>query len=188
MRLNKYISTQILFKTLQRNNWFTKVVLKNKINHVKRFFFVNKHVKNIFNDNFEIVVMNCIYEINKYKMSLMIIMKHISLKTFFYIDFVFIEKKEEKNFTWMLKQLKKLYDSLKFKHFKIIIIDRNLILMTIINKFYSRAHYVLCIWHINKNDLINCKQSFVTVEKWKKFLIFWYVIVYAHTREKYDKI
>ena len=47
---------------------------------------------------------------------------------------------------------------------------------------------MLCIWHINKNVLINYKRSFVIVEKWKKFLLFWYAVVYAHTREKYEKI
>ena len=36
IRLSKYTSTQILFKILQRNNWFTKIVLKNKINRVKK--------------------------------------------------------------------------------------------------------------------------------------------------------
>ena len=54
--------------------------------------FVNKNVKNIFNDNFEIVIMNYIYKINKYKILLMIIMNYILLKTFFYNDFIFIKR------------------------------------------------------------------------------------------------
>ena len=83
---------------LNRDNWFTKVLLENEIKRVKRLFFVNKHIKKVLCKNFEVLVMDCTYKINKYGMSMLVVMNHISLSTSFYIGFAFIEKEEEKNF------------------------------------------------------------------------------------------
>ena len=51
---------------------------------------------------------------------------------------------------------------------------------------YPDVFNLLCIWHINKNVLKNCKPSFRTQEDWKEFLIYWYRVVYAHTRIEYN--
>ena len=187
-RLNKYTFTKILLKILHRENWFIKIQLNEKINQVRRLFFVNKHVKEMLCKNFEIIVMNCIYKTNKYKMSLLVIMSHTALSTSFYIDFAFLESEKEKNFAWVLQQLKALYISLDLKNSSVIVIDRDLTLMKVIETQYSITHNVLCIWHINKNVLKNCKSLFVTQKQWEKFLIVWYKIVYAHIRDEYKAI
>ena len=72
--------------------------MNDEIKRLRKFFFVNNDVKKILCKNFEIFVMNCIYKINKYDMSLMIIMSHIAINISFYIDFAFLKKKEQKNF------------------------------------------------------------------------------------------
>ena len=72
------------------------MLFENEIKRIKKLFFVNKHIKKILCKNFEIFVMNCTYKINKYDMSMFVVMNHISLNTNFYIDFAFIEKKKRK--------------------------------------------------------------------------------------------
>ena len=72
--------------------------MNHEIRRLRKLFFVNNDVKKILRKNFEILVMNCIYKINKYDMSLMIIMSHTAIDTNFYIDFAFLEKKKQKNF------------------------------------------------------------------------------------------
>ena len=72
--------------------------MNENIKQMRRLFFVNKHVKKILIKNFEIIIMNCTYKINKYKMSLLVIMSHTILSTSFYIDFAFLKKEKKKNF------------------------------------------------------------------------------------------
>jgi len=40
---------------------------------------------------YEVILMNCIYKINKYKMSLLIIIKVIALNIIFYVAFYFMK-------------------------------------------------------------------------------------------------
>ena len=65
---------------------------------IKKLFFVNKYVIDILRKNFEIIVINCIYKINKYCMLLFVIINHIALNISFYIVFAFLTSKKEKDF------------------------------------------------------------------------------------------
>ena len=187
-RLDLYTFTQTLLKVLHRDNWFVKILLNEISKRVRRLFFVNKLCKKILCKNSEIIIMNCIYKINKYDMSMLVIMNHIFLYSNFYIDFAFIEIEEKENFVWILEQLKALYQALDLIDFHVIVIDRNLILMKTFKFVYFLVYHLLCLWHINKNILKNCKLSFETQKQWKKFLIAWYRVVYALTKEKCQKI
>lgn len=44
------------------------------------------------------LIMNCIYKRNKYRMSLFTIVEHISIDITFYVDFAFLESKRSKNY------------------------------------------------------------------------------------------
>ena len=59
------------------------------------FFFVNKHCNNLVKMNLQILLMNCIYKMNCYKLSLMIISEVMSFNITFYVTFCFfiVEKK-----------------------------------------------------------------------------------------------
>ena len=166
-RLNKYTFTQILFKILNRDNWFVRTFLNENIKRMRRLFFVNKHMKFFFLKNFEIIMIDCTYKINKYKMFLMILIKHIALNIFLY-RFCFFRKKKKK-LKWILKHVKKLYAQLNFKNSNVIIIDRNFALINIAKCFFNVV-VLLCIWYINKNVLIHCKFYFEIQKNWIFFL------------------
>ena len=71
-----------------------KFQLKNNIKRIKQLFFVNKIIKKVLCKNFKILIINCIYKINKYKISMFVIIKIIALKFSFYINFAFFKKKK----------------------------------------------------------------------------------------------
>jgi len=48
-------------------------------------------MQQILRENLKILIMNCIYKTNKYKMSLLIIIDVICLNTFFFVVFYFIK-------------------------------------------------------------------------------------------------
>ena len=50
----------------------------------------------ILHKNFEIIIINYIYKINKYRISLFIIINHTTLNINFYIVFAFLKSKKKK--------------------------------------------------------------------------------------------
>ena len=44
---------------------------------MKKFLFINKQVIETLCKNFEVLIINCIYKINKYKIFLLTIIEHI---------------------------------------------------------------------------------------------------------------
>ena len=62
---------------------------------MKKLFFVHKSMLEILCKNPKMLIMNCTYKTNKYKMSLLTICEVIALDTTFIVDFVFIEKENK---------------------------------------------------------------------------------------------
>ena len=49
---------------------------------------------------------------------------------------------------------------------QVIVTDRELALMNAVQTVFSESHNLLCIWHINKNVLVNCRPHFQTNDEW----------------------
>ena len=75
-----------------------KIKLQKHINKIKRMFFVNKNVVKIFIKNLNVLIIDCTYKINKYKIFLITIADQILLKITFLIDFVFLLNEKQINF------------------------------------------------------------------------------------------
>jgi hypothetical protein len=153
---------------LNENDW-TFAFQKDRLNQVTHLFFAKKSSQSILKINYEVLIMNCIYKINKYKMSLMIIFDQIVLHKTFYVVFCFMTKKNQNDYVWILQQLKLLYQKLELSDLTIFVTDMKRELMNDRLLFFSDANHLLCTWHINNNVLINCKKSFFIKEAWEKF-------------------
>ncbi len=95
-RLDIYTPTQALLRALHSDRWLVKIVLRTETKKVKKLFFVHKGTTEILSKISEILIMNCTYKTNKYRMPLLIICEFTSLGTTFIVGFVFIEKKTTK--------------------------------------------------------------------------------------------
>ena len=136
--------------------------------------FVNKHVADIICKNPEVIVIDCTYKINKYRMPLLVIIDHTALNISFYIAFVFIESEEKDNFLWVMEILKALYRHFGLKNLFVIVTDWDFAFMKAIATIFLDVKNLLYIWHINMNVLKNCKPAFKKEENWKKFNNSWH--------------
>ena len=68
------------------------MTLKEMTKKMKQFFFINKQVIETLCKNFEVLIINCTYKTNKYKMSLLTIIEHIVINFTFIVNFVFLIK------------------------------------------------------------------------------------------------
>ena len=131
-------------------------------------------MQKLLRENHEFLLINCTYKINKYKMSLLIIIKIISLNIIFYVNFDFMKKEYYNNYVWVLKILKHFYDYLNLLYFKIVLSDDDKTLeLTLLKVFKNIIKYALCVWHININVIVNIKKYFSINELFKSFIKRW---------------
>jgi hypothetical protein len=115
-------SIQALMHQLADDDWFF-AFQKNRRNQINHLFFLKKSSQIILKVNYEVLVMNCIYKTNKYKMSFFIINDQIALHKNFYVVFCFMTKEKQKDYMWILQQLKALYAKLKISNSTVLLID-----------------------------------------------------------------
>jgi hypothetical protein len=106
--LESMTSVQTLMHELDTDDW-TYSFRKNRFNQVSHLFFSRKSSQIILKTNYEVLIMNCIYKTNMYKMLLMIIFDQIALHKTFYVAFCFMIKEKQNDYVWIMKQLKALY-------------------------------------------------------------------------------
>ena len=82
-RLKALTFIQTLMKNLDRDDWYF-CFTTDKRDQVTQLFFFRILSMKILKLNFEMLVMNCIYKINKFKISLLIITKQTDINTSFY--------------------------------------------------------------------------------------------------------
>ena len=66
------------------------------------------------------------------------------------------------------------------------ITDRDTGLIGAHYEIYPHIDHLLCVWHINKDIVANCKGKFDTKEDWDDFYAAWNLVVYAHTRAEFE--
>jgi head-tail adaptor len=118
--LKSLTSIQALIRELNETNW-TYEMQKNVDNHITHLFFVKQTSQIVLKSNYEILVMNCTYKINRYKFSLLVISDQIVLHSNFYVAFCFMKNEITADYVWILQQLRALYVQLKFSNSTIIV-------------------------------------------------------------------
>ena len=95
-----------------------------------------------------------------------------------------MKQETEENYQWALEKIKGIYEINKMP--KVIATDRELALMNSIQRVFPHAVNLLCIWHIQKNVVANCKKVFETNESFNAFLDKWNVVTYSYSIERFE--
>ena len=113
---------QALIRKFERKNWIYEFQ-KNEKNRIINFFFIRDICQQILKSNFEVLVMNCIYKINRFKMPLLVISDQTTLHTSFYVTFCFQMKERTENYIFAMQQMKSLYLQLELPMPTVIVTD-----------------------------------------------------------------
>ncbi|KAG6990012.1 PKS-NRPS hybrid synthetase [Fusarium oxysporum f. sp. conglutinans] len=144
----------------------------------------------------EVLIMDCTYKTNKYKMPLLDIVGIDACQKTFCVAFAFLSGEEEADFNWALTRLRSLFEEHGIGLPSVILTDRQLALMNAISSLtcFPEASLLLCIWHINKAVLSNCMPAFAKgrdhtegIEEWREFYRLWQEIAYSKTKEAYNE-
>ena len=171
----------------QRNSWFMRHKLDGQ-NRIARLFFAKTSSQKVLRLNYEVLLMDCTYKTNLYRMPLCIISGVTPLNTTYYIAFCFLSSETTEDYTWLLRMLKELYEMLDIPDPIVIITDAEVGLIRAIPLvFTDKTHHLLCIWHMNKNVLVHCRKWFHSQEEWKAFYAMWQTVLYADTERKFEE-
>lgn len=124
---------------------------------IDKLFFAKTSAQKILKFNYEVLVMNCIYKTNVYRMPLCIINEVTVMNTTFYAGFCFLSKEGYEDYCWVLEFYKNLLVSLDIPDPTVVVTDSEPGLIAAIPHRYSEVKHLLCLWHINKNVLANCR-------------------------------
>ena len=132
---------------------------------IEVFFFTLNCMQKFLRENHEVLLMNCIYKINKYKMPLLIIIE---------VNFCFMKEERYNDYIWILKTLKFFYDHFNLSYFETILSDDDKTLASaLFEMFENIVKHALCIWHININVIVNIKKYSFINELFESFMKRW---------------
>lgn len=121
-QLGSFTPVQALMHQLDRKDW-TYNYDKNNADQIIRLFFSKGSSEKILKTNSEVLIIDCTYKTNRYKMPLLVITGQTALNTTFYVAFAFIAQEDEAYYTWVLVQLLALYRKLEIPDPSAIITD-----------------------------------------------------------------
>ncbi|KAK9275113.1 hypothetical protein L1049_022372 [Liquidambar formosana] len=92
---------------------------------------------------------------------------------------------KECDYVWALEMFKKAL--VADCQPSVIVSDRELVSMKAIKVVFTTTANLLCVWHIEKNILTNCKKYFKEGEDWLAFLSAWTTVINSSNESKYNE-
>ncbi|XP_071720539.1 uncharacterized protein [Rutidosis leptorrhynchoides] len=89
------------------------------------------------------------------------------------------EELQKENYIWALNAFNEILGH--GKQPLVIMSDRELALMNAITSVFPSTINLLCVWHIEKNVVANCKKYFKRAEDFEMFMLSWKNVVYSTT-------
>lgn len=86
-------------------------------------FFAKAFLHKVFKLNYQILLINCIYKTNVYRMPLYIIIRVTPINTTYYVGFAFFTNEKVEDYRWILQYVKQLYEVLDISNPSVIITD-----------------------------------------------------------------
>jgi hypothetical protein len=118
------------------SNYFSKVRLVEGA--VDCVFFMHQSSINMCQTFGIIFLLDCMYKINKFSMSLLNVVGITSTYATFNAGFAFLHAEDEEVYTWVLEQFSEVVTP------KVLCTDRELALMNRIARVFSGCHNILC--------------------------------------------
>jgi len=70
----------------------------------------------------------------------------------------------------------------------VIVTDRDLACINVVEKIFPESRHFLCRWHIRKNILSHCKKIFRNKERFDLFMASWNLMVMVDSEEDFFQL
>jgi hypothetical protein len=145
--------------------------------------------------NPDVLMMDCTYRTNKYKLPLLHILGCTNLQTFFSAGFCFLRNETQLDYHWAVSTF--LFKT-RLPQPRVFISDHEDALKSAVSELLPRAPQLLCVWHINKNVQTKAQREWRTADGKTKeekkaiddqraaFMGRWAEIVYSKTEAEFQ--
>jgi hypothetical protein len=140
----------------------------------------------------DVIILDCTYKTNKYKMPLLDIIGVDACQRSFCIAFAFLSGEGDDDYLWALERLRSIYERIDATLPSVFLTDRCLSCMKAITYVFPDAVSILCLWHVNKAVLRHCQPIFTKgtkdnkgLEAWNAFFKVWHTIVASPDEKTY---
>jgi hypothetical protein len=178
---------QALMASLETSDDWTYYRELDPSGRVLALFLAHRSSIELLQGSPEILVLDCTYKTNRYRMPLLAITGVSALGSTFHVAIVFLGREIRETYGWALRGLKVLYSSIGVDAPETLVTDRDLGLMGAIRDVFPRAGHLLCQWHVQKNVLARCKRHFSSAEDWEEFFRVWRNLLASATPESYTE-
>ncbi|CAG8471488.1 5919_t:CDS:2 [Cetraspora pellucida] len=112
---------------------------------------VEKLDKKLMHTYSSVLLIDCTYKTNKFKLPLLNIVGVTSFNTTFFACFIFMKDEKREDYLWALIQVSCLFDNSESS--KVFVTDHELALIYTIHDIFPNSKNILCRWHVEKNIL-----------------------------------
>ena len=177
---------QALMRELSRLEDWTMRHAEDGINRLTHLFFAHEESLKLLALFPEVIIMDCTYKTNRFRMPLLNILGITSLHKNFWIGFCFLRNEAEPDFRWVLLCIRTLYRRIGLRGPKVILTDRAWALINALGPVFPDCQHLLCLWHIKKDVQSYCQPSFESDEEWKAWEADWLALINSSTPAAYD--
>ncbi|KAI9035360.1 transposase [Aspergillus affinis] len=120
-------------------------------NHLIGLFCIHRSCLKLLRDHSYVLIMDCTYKTNNYKMPMLDINGVTSIGTTYFVGFVFMYNEKEPSYNFALTNLKAVYEHLKLSLPRTILTDKERALINACQKVFPSADHMICLWHVMNN-------------------------------------
>jgi hypothetical protein len=153
--LNGRSSIETLLDDLSTPEWVF-AVRKDADNRVQSLFFAHKKQIELLLANPDVLLMDCTYRTNKYRLPLLHILGCTNLQTFFSAGFCFLRNETQVDYHWALSNFLLKTGA---PQPRVFISDQEEALKSAAYILFPLVPQLLCVWHINKNVQTKAQQT-----------------------------
>jgi hypothetical protein len=154
-----------------------------KRKRLEQLFFAHLDAVELWKQHPDIILMDCTYKTNRFRMPLLNICVVAGNKKTIQVALCFLSGEKEVSYEWAMKCLRELMEKSGTSHPTCIVTDWEKALMNALDHIFPSSAHLLCTWHVNMNILANCWKHFpkdqpgstarapnVVDPKWEAFL------------------
>ena len=152
--------------------------------HVSHFFFAHPQSVELLNRYPDILLLDCTYKTNRFKMPLLSIVGATCTHQTYHVSFTFLKNETEESYIWALYQLQNLFQNNYTP--RVLVTDRDLALLNAIAVVFPTSFRHICIWHVEKNVLIQATTTISDTVQREQFMQQWTKILASDSVATYE--
>jgi MULE transposase domain len=155
------------------------------IGRITHVFFAHPDSLLLLKSHPDVLLMDCTYKTNRFKIPLLNIVGSTGLNTTFFVAFVFLSQETTPNYEWAMQILKKVFSHPDYTFPSVVVTDREVALITALRLTFPDSKRLLCQWHVNKNVLSHVSSYFEEGEERDVFMFSWSAVLASTSTNEY---